>query len=98
MFVIYENEMDCKDMIELRSFTSFENFMYNFFGTVPASKSLCLNGNVLKIERAAEPLDIIWENLETPFINKYMHRILGILINILILCMSFGLIFASAYL
>lgn len=68
------------------------------FGCIPFQKEvLILEGLRVKAQRAPEPLDILWENLEAPFRMKFGRRIKTILVSILILALSFAILYGITY-
>lgn len=61
-----------------------------------ADRSTLFYGNVLKIEKAPEPSDILWLNCEQP--ESSTRRFGLFMVTILIIVLSFGAIFGLTYL
>jgi hypothetical protein len=90
-FVSFKTEEEKEEAIRLYH-PSFKKQMRMFFGIQKKTKhSLVFNGNQLIIEQAASPTDVFWENLKFTERQKFARRIVGFLIQvILILACAFA--------
>lgn len=93
-FVMFYKQSDNKQIIDYWKESSFEtlsrctlfclhNFMYS---------NRVYRGNLLRIEQAPEPSDIIWENLSVKWTVKLAKRLQTAVVTTILICMSFTLV------
>lgn len=73
--------------------------MMSIFKKIPFDNSDCyFYGQRLKLDKAPEPLDILWENLETQSISKSWIRFKSFLVYLLLISISFWILVGIAIL
>lgn len=93
-FLTFQKEDDAKAVIDLWSISSFNKYFCCLC-------MLCYNGPLtfdgvrLKIEKAPEPSDIIWENLSATTCKKYFRRVITALWTIILLAGCFLLVYIT---
>ena len=84
-FVSFKTEADKEEAIRLYH-PSLKKQIRMLLGIVKKTKhSLVFNGNQLIIEQAASPTDVFWENLKFTEKQKLSRRVVGFLIQIVLI-------------
>lgn len=94
-FITYRKQTDCKETIDYWHESSLEK--------ISQICLLCLHryaysertykGNMISVEQAPEPSDIIWENLNVSFLVKFYRRCQTAVVTTILIVISFFIVF-----
>lgn len=59
------------------------------------ARPLRLQGKRLKVKKAPEPSNIVWENLDTPAWSQTCRRLLTALLTVFLISFSFFIVYAA---
>lgn len=84
----------CESMARcLEDYKSYSKFPWNL--CVP--DELKFRGQIISVRRAAEPDEIVWENLEVSWFDKKIRRVRTSIITFILIIMSFIMILQSSF-
>ena len=98
IFVILNKQSQAEQLVYMFSsniFTRTFNFIaIKLFRCKKYTDKRWWDGNRVRVERAAEPTDIFWQNMSVTFLNRLRHRLVSLTITLALLGVAFGINFS----
>lgn len=102
-FITLENQNQATNLIEIFKMNYLVRIIFLFYYSVLKCKKIKIerrfwNGKQVIIERAAEPIDVYWENLSVKFIQRFVKTLITYSITAIILGVVFGIYYSLSIL